>query len=368
MNKKKPNILIFTPHLSKSGGVATFYKSIKPHFKNEFKFFTRGNKSEKLKSIAIVFYILDYLKFLFVLLTNQIDFFVINTSFGRAGCYRDAIFIKLISLFNKNRFVVFFHGWDKKYESKIDRNENFKDFPINQFFYATGIIVLASEFKLKLESWNYKNRIYLGKTFVEESLVKGYLNNLDKFNSPETFNFLFLSRIEKTKGIIEAIEIFDLIQKANPSRKFNLRIAGNGSFLNNLKNLITLRGIQNIEFLNHIEGLDKRKAFEASHFFLFPSYTEGMPLAVIEAMAFGLPMMVTAVGGLNDIFKDGEMGILLKDLNIEEAFHAVNNLVNDEKRLRYISNFNFQYANKNFLSSIVANELEILINDLFEQP
>jgi glycosyltransferase involved in cell wall biosynthesis len=196
-------------------------------------------------------------------------------------------------------------------------------------------------------------------------LIDGYSNNTEKFQEISSFNFLFLARIEKAKGIMEALELFYLIQKANPTKKFNLRIGGNGPYLKQAKQFVLNKSIENVEFLGHIEGKEKRNAFESSHFFLFPSHGEGMPLAVLEAMAFGLPMLVTAVGGLKDIFKDGDMGVLLDSLDMNKAIEALIPLINDENMLIRISNFNYNYSRENFMSSEVANNLDQIILEVY---
>jgi glycosyltransferase involved in cell wall biosynthesis len=359
-------VLVFVPHFFKQGGVALFYKSLRPFFGSNFKYFFRGNRSSNNENWAIFNYFIDYIKFLIHLLFHKTDFILINTSLAKSGCSRDAVFIYILKLFNKD-FMVFFHGWNKDYEQRIETNKGFNKFPLNQFKKASSVVVLAKDFKSKLESWGFEKKIYLGKTVVENNLIEGYVNPTKKFLGESIFTFIFLARVEKAKGIIEALQIYRQIQLMNPSKKMQFKIGGEGSFLKPAKDFVAMNNIQDVHFLGHVEGLEKRLLLEEGHFLLFPSYSEGMPLSVLEAMAFGIPCMVTAVGGLKDFFVDKEMGVLLEDLDLIKAVDNVNTIINDQNWLIQISNMNYHFAQKNFLASHVAESLKELIVDVYKK-
>lgn len=360
-----PKVLIFVPHFFKTGGVTLFYKSIRPYFGSNYKYFFRGNRSSNHEKWAIFSYLLDYTKFLIHLMIYKTDFIVLNTSLAKSGCNRDAVFIFILKLFKK-KFMVFFHGWNKEYEEQVEMNSGFNKFPLNQFKKASSVVVLAKDFKSKLESWGFDQKIYLGKTVVENNLIEGYVNPAKKFLDESIFTFIFLARVEKAKGIIEALQIYKQIQLINPNKKMQFKIGGEGSFLKPAKDFVAMNNIHDVHFLGHVEGLEKRLLLEDGHFLLFPSYSEGMPLSVLEAMAFGIPCMVTAVGGLKDFFVDKEMGVLLENLDIIKAVDNVNAIINDQNWLIKISNKNYHFAQENFLASLVAESLKELIVDVYK--
>ena len=107
-----------------------------------------------------------------------------------------------------------------------------------------------------------------------------------------------------------------------------------------------------------MSGQEKKELLETANIFCFPSYGEGMPNVVIEAMAFGLPVVTRRVGGLADFFKDGEHGFFTtsKDPIIFADF--IEKLLVNQQLYEEISLNNYQYARSNFLASCAAKRLE----------
>ena len=122
------------------------------------------------------------------------------------------------------------------------------------------------------------------------------------------FNILFLARIEKAKGIYEALDAYALLKSSHPSA--SLTIAGDGWDLGGAKRYADSRMLADVFFLGHVEGSAKFASFRSADAYLFPSYTEGLPISVLEAMAYGLPVVTCAVGGLCDFFEDNRMGFI----------------------------------------------------------
>ena len=75
-----------------------------------------------------------------------------------------------------------------------------------------------------------------------------------------------------------------------------------------------------------------------------------MPISILEAMAFGLPLITSTVGGVKDFFIEDKMGLSIKPSEILslETIRKVKNLILDHESINEISNFNFQFAKKNF--------------------
>jgi glycosyltransferase involved in cell wall biosynthesis len=116
--------------------------------------------------------------------------------------------------------------------------------------------------------------------------------------------------------------------------KTRLIIAGDGD-INGAKNLALELGIeQHVSIRQWLTPPERDEALGRSDAFILPSYHEGLPMSMLEAMAFGLSVIVTPVGGIPEIVSNGREGLLVRAGDIEKIAEAVALLVQDpEKRM-----------------------------------
>lgn len=342
-------ILINTPDINKLGGVANHYKGLKPYWSEDVHYnFIAGRKGIP-GSVLLPF---DLVIFFFKLLFWRYDVVILNPSLGKTALKRDALFLTIASWFNVKK-IVFFHGWSEAVATDISKNSNWF---LDRYKKADAFLVLASAFKNQLQSWGIIRSIYLTTTKVDNFLIKDF----DVIEKYFNFNLFFLARIELYKGIFTAIEAFILLQQKHPELKFT--IAGDGSYLQKAKELIKVKNIKNVIFLGNISGEILIKAFQKSDIYILPTDGEGMPTTVLEAMAFGLPIITRPVGGLNDFFQEKKMGTLIASKNAEDFAIAIEKLLNDRELLHNISHYNHNYAKQNFMASQVAKNLEAIFH------
>ncbi|MFZ2322073.1 MAG: glycosyltransferase family 4 protein [Ignavibacteriaceae bacterium] len=348
-------ILICIPSLEKLGGISGFYKTAQKYFSVDYIFFIRSDQRKGIKK-----YFNGSLKFYFFIkkiLNEQPSIIHINTSFGFNSIIRDSIYI-LLSKFLKIKVIVSFHGW-------IENLNVFSHWIAyillkKVFFSVSCITVLSKEKKDFLLKLGYNKNIYIISTIIDDELFRYHneqmiLSKIDKINFNEV-NILFLARIEMQKGIYEIIEAFKIILKENPKVKLN--VAGDGSALSKVKNKTANEKINNINFLGYVEGKEKAEAFFKSNIYVLPSYTEGLPSSLLEAMGFGLPVLVTNVGGMSEIIIDEKSGYKIKIKDVNDIINKFNELCSDLNKFKEISKYNFLYAKNNFLASKVIKQLE----------
>jgi len=141
---------------------------------------------------------------------------------------------------------------------------------------------------------------------------------------------LYLSTFKKDKGVYELLEAFKRVHIKNPNAV--LKLCGWGA---EKQGMIRYIKENNLEKVIHMVGIvDHSKVdlwMKACDLFVLPTYHEGMPNAVMEAMACGLPVLVSAVGGLPDAIGDSEGAVLIppKDVNILEE--SMINILKDEQ-------------------------------------
>ena len=339
------------------GGVVSYYKSVLPYLKKkkylEVVCFYIGSK---LESSSLFHPITDQTRFKKFLNKEQPDLVHVNPSLDFKSFIRDGL---LIGQAKRNNIpvLVFFHGWKNSFETIVEKR--FEWFFKKTYLKADSFIVLASDFRQKLREWGVKSDIILGTTAVDNQLLKDFdiKEKIKAIEKNGKVNILFLSRIEREKGIFETIDAFEIL--LDKGYNINLGIAGDGSALNDVKEYAKKKKIpeNRLTFLGYISGGDKIKAFKEHDVYCFPTYGEGMPNSVLEAMAFGMAVITRPVGGLKDFFKNGKMGFLANSKTPEDISDLLERLICNKKLLSDIGRYNYNYAKDNFMASIVAERL-----------
>ena len=109
------------------------------------------------------------------------------------------------------------------------------------------------------------------------------------------------------------------------------RIAGDGPQMVTLQHLVTGLGLdERVHFLGWQDAARLKEQYSAANLFLFPSRHEGMPNAVLEAMASGLPVVATRIAGSEELVVDGETGTLVPAENVDALREALRPLLLDE--------------------------------------
>lgn len=345
----KNKILILTPPLDLLHGVSLHYTGLQSDWKENVIYF----ETFKIKNKNIlnpILYGFNLLKFIFKLVFFKPDTTVINVSL-KNGFFSKNRYLTIIKYLSRAKKITFIHGWDVESEGLLLENKG-------QFLLknSDSLIVLANEFKTKLINCGYKNEIFVTTTKVDNELIKEFDENRIRFNIR---TFLFVSRIEKYKGIYEAIELFVSLKK--DYENIQLLIIGDGSELSKVKDYINRHEYKDIHILGRLSGNQLAQKYYESDILLLPSYSEGIPAVILEAMSFGLIIATTPVGGIVDFF-DENMGIFLDRDNPISNVDRIRTIMKDEHQINYISNYNFNYSRTNFLSSKVAGKLEDFFN------
>ena len=354
----KNEILISVPNLKLKGGVSTYWNSLLPKLSENLNtkiIEVGGNKTNIFGSF------IDQIKF-----NNRIkkkpSLVILNPSLGIKSFFRDSFFAK--KLVNKNvDFIVFFHGWNINFEKKI--SNMFINFFLNTLGKAKIIFVLSPEFKTTLIKWGYKGEIIVETTNINSNLISNFnfSTKLEKLEKLEKINILFLARMLKEKGIFETIDAFINLEKKYPF--LELIIAGDGVDLEEVKD--KTKNIKNIKILGHIEGRKKIECFTDCHIYCLPSYSEGLPTSVLEALAFGLTIITTKVGGLKYFFKDPQMG---KFVNIKDSIDlekTIEQIIINKKELKERALFNHNFALKELLDTTVSLRINNHIMNILKE-
>jgi len=354
---------VLVTHPDARGGVSNYYRQLRGRFTVPVHHFIVGRTLEERGHLPRMLRRLgDYWRFVTALKQNNIDVVHLNPSLDPKSFIREGLFA-LLARAGKMKVIVFFHGWKKSFEVRVERYL----LPIFTSFFgkADALIVLSNENKETLERWRVLQPIYKEVTVINDDELAGFdlQNALTKRQRSKTFRILFLARIIKEKGIYEALEALSLVQTKHPT--VELVVAGDGAELDNVKSLTRARSFHNVTFAGYVKDEEKRRRFEEAHVFCLPSYAEGCPVSVIEAMAYGLPVVTRSVGGVVDFFQNGEHGFISESLDPRVLADQIETLLVDRSLYEKISLHNYQYAQSHFLASAAARRLERIYETTF---
>ena len=185
--------------------------------------------------------------------------------------------------------------------------------------------------------------------------------------SGDTLHGLFVGRVEKNKGIFEWFEALAELKR----RGVAVRMTLVGAYGVEMEEAIKRLEISDLVVLS---GLAKtpdelKKFYRDADFFCLPSYTEGFPRVLYEAMAHGLPCLTTLVGGIPSRMRAGENCLELKPRDVGSIVDAISALSADPmlaERLSQASLETFAYWKQRFAGSSHAIQLKKLISETLE--
>lgn len=254
---------------------------------------------------------------------------------------------------------------EKKFEDLI--NTNYFMHQIFKLFYSKSdsFVVLASAFKNKLTGWGFTQPIFIETTTVEDELINGFSpgKKIEELRTSNRLKILFFSRIHVSKGIFETVDAFLTLIKTMP--ELELIIAGDGPDYESLRQRVQASGDDRIKLAGYVRGETKRCLLNDAHLMCLPTtHGEGIPISVLEAMAFAMPIIVSPVGGLPDILREKENVYYINTINKDSLAGILSKALSDRKTLATMAANNFSLAKKQFLASMAARRLDRIYNNL----
>lgn len=190
-----------------------------------------------------------------------------------------------------------------------------------------------------------------------------------KFDLPFNAKILiFTGRLLSTKGLPLLLRVWNEIQKIHSNAI--LLIVGSGKNLtysceDDIKEYVHKNKLEeSVIFTGYSNNVDEY--LKASDIFVFPTEDEAFGISLIEAMACGLPVITTHIGGINDIVKHNENGLLTDVGNSDQLYNCINLLLNDNNLIERIGKIAFQTIATRYSKSIVVQNYINLFNFLIE--
>lgn len=159
---------------------------------------------------------------------------------------------------------------------------------------------------------------------------------------------IYVGRISVAKGCREILELAARL----PDADFVLI----GVVLEDMETAVRSKPA-NVRLVGALPRADVLAALSRSEIFLFPSHTEGFPVAVLEAMAVGLPVVATRVGAIPQMIEEGRGGFLAGRQAVDELYWGLKALTDDPQRRSAMGGFNRDLARRRYDYTAVTGQL-----------
>jgi glycosyltransferase involved in cell wall biosynthesis len=213
-----------------------------------------------------------------------------------------------------------------------------------------GVVILSSEWKKLEEVAPGCHLYYLPNAIDLLQYVDIGQERIESQWEKTCLHILYLGHIGEQKGSFDLLCAAKTILKKDPGVVFD--IVGQEQVIGDIKRLTAEINNAGLDRYVHIQPgvMDKEKIdiFRSADIFVYPSYHEGMPMAVIEAMACGLPIVATKVGGLPDLVHPGSNGILIPAGEPDQLAEAIHQLITDPHLRKSMQKVSLQQAQENF--------------------
>jgi glycosyltransferase involved in cell wall biosynthesis len=323
-------ILITAPSLDEKenvSGISTLVREITRDGKCEFVHFSAGRKdSEKADFGWILRQILLPPRFFLKIFREKIDVVHINTAFVPLSIVRDAALTAAARLAgrpvllhpNGGRFLV----------------EEFESRPLawiaEKMARMASKVLVLSELEKESLTRRWQN---LNVSILPNAIAIDAIPTVERENKEKTI--IFFGRIHESKGLGEIIEACEILKKEG--FRFQFKCYGTGPLKDFfIAEMMRILG-DKFYYGGVVSGAEKWRALAESHIFLLPSrYGEGLPLAMLEAMAAGCVVVVSEMASIGAVVENGVNGFLIEPQNLLQLVEKLKMLLSGEADLETI--------------------------------
>lgn len=267
--------------------------------------------------------------------TNQYDVIHVNTACSKMGLIRDYLCVMYVKRYNP-KIIIHFHC-DTAYMVKDKMST----------YFLKKLCIKAD----KIFSLNQSSSKHIKEVSNRKSIVIPNFYNENEFSyfkeirtSEKVNTIIYVGHVVKEKGCIEIIKIAEKCSDVN----FVLI----GSISDEIKQMDIP---ENVKMKGEISKKDVLTHMLQADLFLFPTYTEGFPNVVLEAMVSGLPIITTPVGAIPEMIEN-QGGILVNVGDIEGNIEAIHLLENKEIREK-MSKWNQEKVKKTYTTGLVMSKI-----------
>jgi glycosyltransferase involved in cell wall biosynthesis len=298
---------------------------------------------------------------------------------NRTGFVRDSLII-LVSKILGRRIILHFHG--SNFEAFFQQQKIFFRWYILFILRRADRIILQAHWvREKFAQWVDRDKLRVIYSPIEAREYEPLFH--ERSAHREEINVLFLNHLSVAKGTAALLDAARLLVRENGSVKFlivgdiiplerNILIGEWGERIHFVDIPKAIEDIRNdselkdrIVFTGEIrDARTKKQLLRDADIFVLPSYSEGCPLSVLEAMASGLPVIVTPVGALVEIIKDGENGFLVPTGRSDKLKEKIDTLARDPRLRRSMGEKNLLLVKSTLNTDVILRQIADVFHEM----
>ena len=272
--------------------------------------------------------------------------------------YKDFVVVQMLK-WMRCRVVVHYHN-----KGVAKRQNNwFEDKLYKVFFSRLKVILLAESLFSDVQKYVKRNDVFICPNGIPETLeVEAHAERCNAV--PLLF---FLSNLHEEKGVLVLLDALKIVKDRNYSFVCDV-VGGETAEINvqRFREEIKLRGLDGLVLYHGKKyGKDKAAFFEQANIFVFPTYNDAFPLVNLEAMEYKLPIVTTDEGGIPDVVKNGENGLIAKKKDAVSLADCMEKLLEDKDLRKKMGENGYRKFKSNFTLNVfearMAEVLEYII-------
>lgn len=340
------------------GGIASVVKGYhKEKLIEELEFISINthSSSNNNKFSAIVLFAYSLLQIVTYGVLNKLG--IVHVHMASRGSYtRKSQVIRLAHFFGA-KTIIHLHGGEFDTFYNKECSESKKQHVRDTFNMADKVIVLSSKWLQWVNTIvSDKNKSCIVYNAVPEIF-------LPEKESKQPI-ILFLGRLGQGKGVEDLINAF-----AKVSANFHdiqLHLGGNGDLSTYQAQAYSLGVSEKIRFLGWVAGETKNQCLADATIYCLPSYNEGFPMGVLEAMSAEVAVVASTAGGIPDAITDQKEGLLIEAGDVDALVLALTIMLEDnDNRATYVAAAKDKFK-KNFSPSVIIPQLKSIYQELLE--
>jgi glycosyltransferase involved in cell wall biosynthesis len=248
----------------------------------------------------------------------------INTSLNVRAYWRDVAYLIVAKLCGA-RVLYQMHGGALPREF-CRRSRLFEAFLRWTFELADAVVVLAQSELAAYQSFVPRQQVLVVPNCIDSSPYP--VIPCLRSRSGGALRIAYFGRLAREKGIYELLQGLKVARAEGVGAR--LMIAGSGPEEAQLRRTVTELGLtSDVSFVGPVFGNEKVKLLAGADVLALPSYSEGLPYALLEAMAAGAPVIVTPVGAIPDVVVEGVHGLFVPPRDAAAIARAIAKLTSD---------------------------------------